>query len=69
MEIIDNTGELVQIIGILFALFHFLVGFVFYRDMVRITQVIRTRRSGIFMLLSNFYIISLLAIVILFIVI
>ena len=66
---LDNVGDLVQMLGIIIALFHFLAGFVLYRDMVRISRVIRTRKSILFMFLSNVYILTLLAIIILFIII
>ncbi len=67
--IAENIQTGVKILAIIFALFHFLAGFVFYRDMVRINNVIKTRKSGLFMFLSNLYLFILLSIVILFILI
>lgn len=67
--ITDSISDLIKVGGILFALFHFLVGFVMYRDMIRINKVIRTRYSRFFLLLSNIYLIILLVILVVFILI
>lgn len=64
MDLTDNVPEIVKIGGVLFASFHFLVGFVMYRDMVRINRVLKTKNSGVLKVLSVVYILLLLIIII-----
>lgn len=66
---VNSIEELFKLGGILAALIHFAVGFIMYRDMLRINKVIKTNSRGLFTLISNGYILFLLAIVIVFIII
>lgn len=66
MEIGSIMHDVVKIGGILVSLVHFLVGFVFYRDMVRMARVLRTKNTIFFMAITNIYILILLVILIIF---
>lgn len=67
MDVRDVLKDVIQIGGILFALSHFIVGFILYRDMVRINRVLKTPNSRSFMIIANLYIFFLLIILIGFI--
>lgn len=62
----NTIREGVRVLGLVAAVFHFLVGFVIYRDIIRINKVLKTKRSGMIRGLAVFYILTLLVIIFLF---
>lgn len=65
----DNIDNIFKLFGILFALGHFLAGFIMYREIIRMNNVIRTKRRGVFVTLANLYILVLIGVLILIIII
>lgn len=63
----ETIIQVIKIMGIIFSLIHFLIGFVLYRDIVRINSVIKKRRQLQFLLVVDVYVLSLFIILVLFI--
>jgi hypothetical protein len=66
------TNELLQfvkVIGLIFALVHFLIGAVLVRQMTRMNQIIQTSVSGFFNLIAFLYLIALTIVLVLIILI
>lgn len=66
-ELFESIIEVLKIFAILFALFHFLVGLILFRDMIRMNRIIKTSNRGCFTFISFFYIFVLLCTLVLFI--
>lgn len=66
---LESFSELIKIFGILFALVHFLIGTVLFRDMYRMNKIVMTKNAGCFNFLSFFYIGMLLLILVIVILI
>jgi len=67
MEIaLDDLNQIIKITGIIFALFHFLAGFVMYIDILRINKVVETDRKRQITFLMNIYLAFLLGLIIFF---
>lgn len=70
MEIASlRIQDIIEILGILFAVFHLLAGFFMYLEMVRINGVIKTSKTGFFQLVSHLYIAFLIFVLIVIVVI
>lgn len=67
---IQSTFFLVlKFAGIIFALMHFFIGILMYRQIIRMKQVIRTKSRGCVVFVSLFHILLLLIVLILVILI
>lgn len=69
MGALDNETiiQTIKILGIIFSFFHFLVGFVLYRDIVRINSIIKKRRRIQFLIIADIYVLGLFLILVFFI--
>jgi len=63
----DQTIDLNQILkigAIVYSLFNFLIGFLLYRELMRINSVLKIRGKNFFIIVFNLYIAALLGILI-----
>lgn len=66
-DFFETIRQGIQIVGILGALLHFLIGFLLYRDVVRMNRVLKTKQSTAIQFLSYLYLGLLIVILIAFI--
>ncbi len=64
----ENIELFIKIVLIIFGLFHFLLGFILYREVRRMNNIYKTRNRGNFLFISNLYIFIMFTLLILYIV-
>lgn len=62
----EIIAEVIHAVAIGMALLHFLAGLLLFKDMLRINGAVKTKNSGFFMILSIFYLLFLLGVLVIF---
>lgn len=60
---LENIDHVIKMVAILFALFHFLVGLLLYKEVSRMNKVFTTKYQGLFQVIILLYILTLLGVV------
>lgn len=65
-QIIQSTIDLIKLIGVLFALFQFILGLIVAREVAKMNSLIKNRNTGLINFLSFIFTVYLLGVLILF---
>lgn len=63
---IQSTIDLIKLIGVLFAVFQFLLGVIVAREVIRMNSLIKNRNTGIIYILTGIFVVYLFVVLVLF---